>query len=147
MVAAGLLMGDSIRQLVRVAEIDWSGMVVDIQCALSKLRKAKIVQFKWIILMSPLVGFSALIIGAQALLDQLPEPHLILEKVNPWWVASNYVFGVLFLLFGHVLIGYLVRRFGGQSWWQRIASDISGVSIRRAEDEIQRWAILDREMS
>lgn len=40
-------------------------------------------------------------------MDRLPEPHLILDKVDPWWVASNYVFGVLFVLFGHLLVGCL----------------------------------------
>ena len=105
---------------------------------------------EWVILMSPLVGFCGLIVGLQWLFDRLPETQLILDKVNPWWVASNYLFGVLFLLFGHALVGYLAKRYRGSGWWQRVSDDLSGVSIRRAEQEIQRgplWTVTCRETS
>jgi hypothetical protein len=145
MIAAIMLLLDSIRQLDRVSKIDWSGMVVDIQSSLSRLRIAKIRQFKWIILLSPLVGFCGLIVGLQWLLDRLPGPHFILDKFNPWWVASNYTFGVLFILFGHAVIRFLLKRYRYRGWWQRVLDGISGSSMTKARAELERWTSLDYE--
>jgi len=51
------LLAASIRQLERVAKLDWCGPVAEIQSSLERLRVVKIRQFKWIMLLSPLVGF------------------------------------------------------------------------------------------
>ena len=144
MVAATMLLIDSIRQLVRVAEIDWCGTVVDIQSSLSRLRITKIRRFKWIILLSPLVGFSGMIVGLQWLLDRLPEPHFILDKVDPWWVVANYAFGVLFIPVGYAAIRFAAKQFRTRGWFQRVLDDVSGTSIKRVEQELERWAGFDR---
>jgi hypothetical protein len=133
----------SIRQLIRVSEIDWSGTVVDIQSSLSRIRMATIGQVKWIILLSPLIGFSGLIVGLQWLLDLLSEPHFILDKLNPWWVGGNYAFAVLFIPLGHAVIGFLAKRFQFRGWWQNLVADLSGTSLRKTKDELERWASLD----
>jgi hypothetical protein len=140
MIAAILLLIDSIRQLNLVSEIDWSGTVVDIQSSLARLSMIKIRQFKWVILSSPLVGFCGLIVGLQWLLDLAPAPHFILDKLPPAWVAGNYAFGVLFILFGHAVIRFLAERFGGRGWWQRALDDVSGSSMNKAREELERWA-------
>ncbi len=147
MLAAVVLLIDSIRQRVWVAEIDWSATVVEIQSALSRLRIAKINQFKWIMLCAPLVCFCVLIVGLQWLLERLPEPHFILDKVNPWWVGANYAFGVLFIPFGHAVIGFLARRFRERGWWQRVLDDVSGTSVNKAKLELERWASLEGEVT
>ena len=147
MIAAVMLLSDSIRQLSRLSEIDWSGAVVDIQCSLSSLRMAKIRQFKWIILLSPLVGFCGLIVGLQWLLDRLPQPHFILEKLNPLWVAGNYAFGVFFIPFGFAVVRFLANRFHSQGWWQRTLADISGSSMKKTKNELERWASLHDNIS
>ncbi len=147
MIAVILLLSDSIRQLIRVSEIDWGGTVVDIQSSLSRLHMAKIRQFKWLILLSPLVAFCGLIVGLQWLLDRLSEPHFILDKLNPWWVAGNYAFGVLFIPFGHAVVGFLAKRFECRGWWQRALGDISGSSMKQTREELERWASLDYKVS
>ena len=146
-IAAIMLLIDSIRQLNRVSEIDWGGAVVDIQSSLSRFRMAKIRQFKWFILLSPLVGFCGLIVGLQWLLDRLPEPHFILDKLNPWWAAGNYAFGVLFIPFGHAVVRFLAKRFRCRGWWQRALADISGSSMKKTREELERWASLDYKVS
>ena len=143
MIAALMLLITSIRQLAIISELDWSGMVVDIQRTLSCLQLAKIRQFKWVILSSPLVGICSLIIGLQWMLDQLPEAHSIFDKLNPWWTAANYVFGVLFIPFGHAIIAFLARRFHMRGWWRKALADISGSSIRETYTELERWSSLD----
>ena len=146
-IAAILLLIDSIRQLSLVSKIDWSGTVVEIQCSLSRLRMATIRQFKWIILLSPLVGFCGLIVGLQWLLDLLPEPHFIFDKLNPWWTAANFVFGVLFVPFGEAVIVFLARRFRSSGWWQRAQAGISGTSMRKTMEELEHWASLHHQVS
>jgi len=145
MIAAIMLLIDSIRQLDLVSKIDWSGAVVGIQSSLSLLRLAKIRQFKWIVLLCPLVGFCGLVVGLQWLLDWLPEQHLILDKLNYWWVASNYAFGVLFIPFGQAVVRLLAKQFGNRGWWQRVLDDISGSSMTKAREELQVWASLDND--
>jgi hypothetical protein len=147
MSGAILLLNSSVRQLILVSEIDWSGTVVNIQSSLSRLRIVKILQFKWTILLSPLVGFCGLIVGLQWLLDQLPESHSISDKLNTWWLAGNYAFGLLFIPFGQVVVGFLATRYRGRAWWQRAIADISGSSIERTKQELERWACLDDKVS
>jgi hypothetical protein len=141
-VAAIVLLIDSTRRLVHVATINWSGTVVEIQASLSQFRAAKIRQFKWIILFSPLVGFSCLITSLQWMLDRLPQPQLILEKVDPLWVTANFIFGALFVPFGYLAIRFFATRFQTRGWFQRILDDISGSSVRKAEREVERWISL-----
>jgi hypothetical protein len=143
MIAAILLLNASIRQLILVSQLDWSGAVGDIQSSLSRLRMAKIRQFKWIILLSPLVGFCSLIVGLQGLLDWLPDQHSIFDKLNPWWVAANYGFGVLFIPFGHAVVRFFATRFKSREWWQRALADISGANLKKTQEELDHWASLE----
>jgi len=142
-IAAILFCIGTIHHLLRLSKIDWGGTVVDIQSSLSRLRMAKIRQFKWIILLSPLVWICSLIVGLQWLLDWRPGQHFILDELNPWWVAGNYAFGVLFVAFGHVVVGFLAKRFGSRGWWQRALDDMSGSSLKKARSELERWANSD----
>jgi hypothetical protein len=143
LVAAVMLLIDSMRELQVVSEIDWDGKVADIQSSLSRLRIGKIRQFKWVVLLSPLVGFCGLIVGVQWLLDFLPQQRFILDKLNPWWVGSNYAFGLAFIVFGHVVIRFLARQFGNRGWWQYVLDGISGTSMTKARAELERWSSLD----
>ena len=143
MAASFLLLIDSVRQLIVASGIDWGGALLEIQDSLARLRMAKIRQFKWVILLSPLVGFCGLLVGVQWLLDRLPEPHYLLDKLNPWWVAGNYASGVLFVPFGHAVVRFLAKRFHGSGWWQRALDDISGESMKKTKDELARWAGVD----
>lgn len=147
MVAATMLLTASIRQLVYIAEVDWNGTLASIQGSLSRLRISKITQFKWVILSSPLVGFCALIVGLQWLLDRLPVQHFILEKLSPSWVGANVAFGVFCIPFGYAVARFLAKRFHGRGWWQRALDDISGTSLKRAGKELERWTNLDKEVS
>jgi hypothetical protein len=143
MAGALLLLIASTRQLIVISETDWSGTVGAMQSSLARLRLLKISQFKWTILLSPLVGFCGLIVGLQLVLDRLPEQHLILDKLNPWWVAANYAFGVLFIPVGQIVVRFLADRFQSHGWWQRALDDLSGTSVKKSLEELGRWGSLD----
>jgi uncharacterized membrane protein YoaK (UPF0700 family) len=147
LVGAVTLLLSSAHQLRRLWQIDWDGAVAEIQGALSRLRVEKIRQFKWVILAAPLVGFCGFVVAVQWLLDWLPEAPSIFSKFNPWWVASNYVFGVLFLMFGPAIVRFCGRKFRSHTWWQRAADDISGRSINQARRELERWKGLAGELA
>jgi hypothetical protein len=145
MVAAVLLLIDSVRQLELTSRIDWDAPVARIQSGLSQLRIQKIRQFKWVILLAPLVGFCAFIVGLQWLLDRLHAQELILDKLNPAWVIANYAFGLLFIPFGQLAIRFIAKRFGNRGWWQNALDAVAGTSMTTARAELDRWSSLDRE--
>ena len=139
LVAATVYLVDSVYRLVQMARINWSETIVEIQTSLAQIRVGRLRQFKWVILFSPLVGFSALIVVVQWLLDRLPEQHFILNEVDPVWVAANFIFGVLFVPLGYLAIRFLAKRYRTRGWFQDFLDDLSGTSVRRAEQEVERW--------
>lgn len=146
MVGLAALLVDSIRQLERVAELDWCGPVAAIQGSLEKLRIAKIRQFKWIILLSPLMGFCGLMAGLHWLFEWLSGDRVnILDRLDSLWIVSNYALGVLFVPLGHALAGALAKRCQTRRWWQSVLDDISGKSLKKAAMDVERWASLQQD--
>jgi hypothetical protein len=140
-----LLLSDSIRQLFRIAELDWTGPVAVIQQSLDGLRVAKIRQFKWVILLSPLVGFCGLLVGLHGLFELLTEGQfLILDKLDAGWIVANYIFGVLFVPAGYILAGLLAKRCERLSWWRSVLDDIAGISLKRVRQDVEHWANLQK---
>jgi hypothetical protein len=146
MAAAAAWLVACIRQLDLVAGLDWSGPVADIQSSLEALRVVKIRLFKWVILLSPLLGFCGLVVGLHWLFGWLTGGRVaVVDLLNPWWVAGNYAFGVLFALLGYLVAGVLAKRCRGHRWWQSVLDDISGTSLKEAALDVERWASLRRE--
>lgn len=139
------LLVSSIRQLQRVEALDWSGPVAEIQGSLEKLRVARIRQFKWIILLSPLMGFCALMVGLHWLFEWLTHDRVnLLEKINLWWIVGNYAFGVLFVPLGWLIAGVLEKKCHGHRWWQAVLDDISGSNLKAAAQDVEHWAGLTK---
>jgi len=140
--ALALLISSAV-QLNRISTLDWTGPVAEIQKSLEELRSIRIQQFSWIILLSPLVGFCALIVGLHWSLNWFSEGRVhILDKVDPWWVIGNYVFGLVFVPLGYYLARVLARRCRHQTWWKSVLDGISGKSLQQATIEVDRWASL-----
>lgn len=140
------LLISSILQLDRVSRLDWSGPVAEIQGSLERLRSVKIQQFKWIILLSPLLGFCGLMVGLHWLVERLSDHRVnIFDKLDPSWIVGNYIFGVLFVPLGYFVARLLAERCQGYRWWQAVLDDISGRSLKAAALDVGRWASLVRE--
>ena len=141
MISVFVLLIDSVRQLQRVAELDWSGPVAAIQNSLEKLRVARIRQFKWIILLAPLVGFCGLMVSLHWIFAAISNGRAgILDKIDPAWIAANYAFGVLFVPLGYFVARILAQRCHGHRWWQAVLDDISGKSLKAATRDVELWA-------
>lgn len=145
MIGAIALVISSICQLNCVAELDWSGPVADIQRSLEQLRIMKICQFKWVILLSPLVGFCAVVVGLQWILGWLSEGRFhILDKFDARWIVANYIFGVLFVPLGYLAASLLAQKCQRHRWWQAVLNDISGKSLNAAALDVEQWSTLNR---
>jgi uncharacterized membrane protein YfcA len=145
MIGAIALMISSIRQLNCVAELDWAGPVAHIQRSLEHLRVMKIQQFKWVILLSPLVGFCAFVVGLQWILGWLSEGRFhLFDKFDANWIVANYIFGVVFVPLGYFAARVLAQKCQRYPWWQAVLNDISGHSLKAAALDVERWSSLQR---
>ncbi|HMP01876.1 MAG TPA: hypothetical protein PKD86_06625 [Gemmatales bacterium] len=145
MAAALALLISSVRQLVLLGELDWSGPVAAIQHALQRLKVQKIRQFKWVMLLAPLVGFSGLVVGLQAGLGWLTDGRVdVVERLGSAWMLANYAFGLAFVPVGGIVADWLARRYQGQGWWRAVLDDISGASLNAAAREVERWVRLEQ---
>ncbi len=143
--AAVALMMESARQLRHVIELDWCGPVAEIQCGLERLRVSTIRQFKWIMLLAPLVGFSGLLCGLHWLLERLTEGRVeILNELPASWIAANYLFGVAFIPLGHFVARVLAEKCHHHPWWQAVLDGISGTSLKAAILDLKHWASLQQ---
>jgi hypothetical protein len=148
MIGAMALLVSSIRLLARGAELDWCGPVAEIQSSLERLRVAKIRQFKWIMLLAPLVGFCGLMVGLHWGLEWLSDDRVNdLDKLDSWWIVANYAFGVLFVPLGYLVARVLAKRCHGHRWWQAVLDGIAGNSLKAATLDFDRWASLQQEAS
>lgn len=142
--AVGLfaLLIDSIRQLDLISKLEWSGPVAKIQTSLSSLRLMKVRQFKWVILLSPLVWICGLTVAIRWLYWFTDGRANILEKIDPWWLIGNYVFGVLFVPVGCWAAKFLAQRCQERGWWRSVLDGVSGTSMQSAIADVGRWATL-----
>lgn len=139
------LLGSSIRQLERVYSLDWSGPVATLQESLARIRSCSIRQFQWVMLFSPLVGFCALMVGLQWLIDRVAVQNVvILDQVDTGWVIVNLIFGLLFVPAGALLAGVLSRRFQDRSWWREVLDGISGSTLKSVARDVEQWASLQQ---
>ncbi|MDG2383381.1 MAG: hypothetical protein P8N76_17050 [Pirellulaceae bacterium] len=137
--AAILLLISSIWQLVQLASINWSHTVKTIQCSLTSLRMMKIRQFKWIILLSPLVGFSAFLAGLQWVNHRQVDPLLPFEALDPIWVVTNYTFGLAFIPLGYLASRFAARRYQSRDWFRCLLDNVSGIHLQLTQQELQAW--------
>ena len=137
------LLLDSIWQLEQLSAVDWSGPVAVIQGSLERLRIAKIRQFKWIMLLSPLVGFCGLLVAILGFLPWVSGGRAdLLSKLDGWWIVGNILFGVLFPPAGYFIARKLGQKCHRHRWWQSVLDGISGTSLKAATLEVDRWASL-----
>lgn len=137
------LMIEGMLQLSKISEVDWSGPVATIQHSLSQLRAAKVRQFKWIMLLSPLWFFCALVFAVECFsIRASGDPFLILRKFEPRWILGNFLFGLVFALLGSLVIRLCGKYWGASAWWQSALDGISGTSLSEARKEVDLWGKL-----
>jgi hypothetical protein len=137
------LLVSSIWHLQRLSEIDWASPVAVIQQKLEQLRVLQIRQFKWIMLLSPLMGFCLLMTAFYWLVAWGSKGQAnFFDKINHAWVVANYAVCGLFVPVGLMVCRWLSARFHLHPWWQSFLDGISGKTIQQARTEVNRWASL-----
>ena len=142
MVASVLFVIDNVRQLATASRVAWDGPIAGIQLAVGRLRHARIRQFKWIILLSPLLWFCMMTVGGKLIFDVN-----VIRSFDPAWVVANLAFGLLFVPGGVLIARALRRRWQHDPFWQNVLDNISGRSLATAQQELKRWAELEDEPS
>jgi len=142
MVASVLFVIDNIRQLASASRVAWDGPIADIQLAVSRLRHARIRQFKWIILLSPLLWLCMMTVGGELIFGVN-----VIKTFDPVWVVANIAFGLLFVPAGVVIARTLGGRWQHHPFWRNLLDDISGRSLVTAQQELKRWVELGDEPS
>jgi hypothetical protein len=140
--ASVLFVIDNVRQLVSASKVAWDGPIAEIQLAVSRLRHTRIRQFKWIILLSPLLWLCMMTVGGKLIFDVN-----VIQLFDPGWVVANIAFGLLFVPGGVVIARALRRRWQHYPFWQNLLDDISGHSLVTAQQELKRWVELGDEPS
>ena len=105
---AYLFLAVSIYCIVLVARIDFSRPVVENQLKVEKLKAVCVKTFKWIILLSPWIGFSFLMIVGSWLTD-----FQIFQKLDRNWIIGNFIFGILFVPIG-ILTAKFISKFNSK---------------------------------
>lgn len=130
---------DSVHQCVRIARIEWDAPLTDVQRHLARLSHARIRQFKWSILLGPLVGFSMIFVGLAALSGR----NVVTAFPQPW-VIANFIFGAAFVPLGILFARAARERWSAEPRWQRILDDLSGASLARVRRDLAQWIELSR---
>ena len=138
MLYATVLFIDSIRRLAQLSLLDWDGPLAKIQEILARFRYERVRQLKWLLLFSPLLGTSTLILLLQSVLDQSAATKNALDLINPVWLGGMLAFGIAFVPLGYFALQHL----GKFDWARRVADALSGSGARQAEAEARRWAEL-----
>jgi hypothetical protein len=137
MIAAIVFSAGNIRQLALVRLIEWDGPIGAIQTSMSRLRRARIQQFKWVILLAPLVWFAAMCVGGEVLFGAD-----LIASADRAWVISNILFGIAFIPGGIFLARLASNHWRETSFWKDLLDGISGRSLRAAQRELDQWSEL-----
>lgn len=122
-------------------QIDWHGTVTEMQRLVERIRILRLRRLKWLLLLSPALGFCLLVVAVQ-----WATGVNVIEQFDRRWVVTNLAFGLVCIPVGWLLIRAAARRWGGQGWWRRMGDDLSGRSLRSARQELERWSELQREL-
>lgn len=140
MAAAILFLVGNILQLKSVLGIAWDGPITDIQRVMGGVRRARIRQLKWIVLLSPLVWFCLMCVGGELFFGLN-----VIQAFSPLWTVANIGLGILFVPVGMWLARSLSRRGHDSSFWRTVLDDVSGRSLTAAQRELDRWAAMANE--
>jgi hypothetical protein len=142
LIAAIVFVIGNLRQLANVGGIIWEGPIGSIQVAMSRLRRARLRQFKWAVLSGPLVWFCGMCVGSEMLFGVN-----LIESFDRAWIIANIVFGVLFIPCGAAVAQFLASRCNQSSWWKGSLDGISGRSLAAAQRDLDRWTAFAQESS
>jgi hypothetical protein len=133
-----LLLAADLRQLVRIARIDWAAPVVQIQRDLAALRAERIRTTQVTFLAAPLLWTPFVIVAAQGLLGF--DLYLLGSAV----IAANLAFGLAVIPLGLWIARHLGRRLS-PSFLRSLADDVAGRSLAVAQGHLEEIARFEDE--
>lgn len=122
----------SLRQLVALRTLDYSGPLVALQQRLARLRVQSLTQLLWTVALSPLLWPLLLIVGLKGLLGV--DAYAVLGL---FWLGVNLLVGLVFVPLAVGLARLLGRRFRSSPVFQRLLDDLAGCSLREAREALE----------
>lgn len=126
--------------VVGVSRLDFGGSVTDLQAAVERRKLAEYRAFKTALL----GGIVFWLPGALVVFEALTGVDA-LGRVDPAWLASNLLFGLLVLIVGQTLSKRYVERSDLSPWARRFVDQLSGRSLRRASAHLAELASFGRD--
>lgn len=140
MIGAIVLVGVSIRRIMQIRAIDFSGAIVAIQKQLEAIRIAEIRATKWTLLVAPLAWTPFLIVMFQGLFGV--DVYAVFPRA---WLAGNVLFGLVVIVLERWISYRYAERMRGSSRLQRWMRDISGYNLSAATKFLRAAAEFEEE--
>ncbi len=137
-VAAFLAVLVASRQLVMLAEVDYTAPVAELQQRLERLQALRIRNTRWTLLLAPLLWTPLAVVAARALLGVD-----LVQRAGPW-VLANLLFGLACIPLGLLAIRRAAARWGRSRFWTRLRDDLGGRTLARALQSLDELAALRR---
>jgi hypothetical protein len=129
----------AIRQLVRLAEIDFSAPVAAVQERLERLQRLRIRSTRWTLLLAPLLWapLSVVLVAAVFGVD-------LVHRGGGAWALASLAFGVACIPTGLWVLRRAAARWGQSRFWQQLRDDVGGRSLARARRSLDELAAFQR---
>ena len=129
-----------VRQIVAIAQIDYSAPILGIQKRLESLRVGRIRTTMWILLLAPLAWTPLFIVALKSFLGV--DVYAAFGAV---WLAANVLFGLVVIAAGVWVSRRYADRMERSSLLQRLMRDIAGHNLTAATDRLRSLSEFEHE--
>jgi hypothetical protein len=133
-------LSSTVRQLVLAQGVDFDTPVAAAQHRLALLRRLRLATTKWVLVLAPLIWTPLLIVALRGLLGAD-----IWQAPLQGWLLANALFGVACVPLLLWLARRLADRLDRSPLLQRLARDLAGVNLTRAQAELDAIVEFERE--
>ena len=128
------------RQLVMLAEIDFSAPVASVQERLERLQRLRIRNTRWTLLLAPLLWAPLSVVFVQAVFGVD-----LVRSGGGAWAMANLAFGLACIPVGLWALRRAAARWGQSRFWQQLRDDVGGRTLARARRSLDELAAFQRE--
>jgi hypothetical protein len=139
-VAALLAVIVAARQLVMLAEVDFSAPVASVQERLERLQTLRIRSTRWTLLLAPLLWAPLSLVLLQAVLGVD-----LVQRGGGAWALANLAFGLACIPLGLWALRRAAERWGQSRFWRQLRDDVGGRTLARARQSLEELAAFQRE--
>ena len=122
----------------------YAAPVLITQRQLGRVRAIRIFEWKWVLLLSPVLWAPFLVVAVEVPLNLLASAGGGVEVFSAGYVWANLVIGAVLTAMLCKLSGWVARRFEGSSFLRGFIDDLAGRRLTAARDFLQRLEGFER---